>query len=255
MALAIRAFARRVGAAILNKTMLRYLLTGACALLGIGGDVWASAEGSFIVFPETQSPDGRFAVGWGLPKHPEIWNKVRESKEDQAEALIADIGQFEEDVENYVVDLRAAQVLGKLGSHYFATAELRPNRHDLDVVWSAASDLVLVNHTFRWDCRSFEAVRISEGITGARLDLKKALDAKLFQHFKKDLPRGSGITMRDLAISFSEPVLVSGETFKATVEAVFPTKQENAWSGQAEIGFALTPSKETGIALKILGLK
>ncbi|HWM23579.1 MAG TPA: hypothetical protein VNP98_02045 [Chthoniobacterales bacterium] len=235
--------------------MLRYVLIGVCALLEIAGGARAWAEDSFIVLPGTQSPNGRFAVGWGLPKHPEIWNKARESKEDQAGALITDVGEFEEDVENYVVDLRAQQVVGKLGSHYWLVAEVMPNRHQLDVVWSAASDLVLVNHTFRWDCRAFEAERISDGKTGARLDLKKALDAKLRQHFKKDLPRGSGVSMRDVAISFSEPALVSGETFMTIVEAVYPTKGENGWSGQAEIQFALTPSKGSGIALKILALK
>jgi hypothetical protein len=234
--------------------MLRYFLIGACALLGMGGGARLWAEGSFIVLPGTQSPDGRFAVGWGLPKHPEIWNKAREIKEDQAESLIADVEQFEDDVENYVVDVRATQVLGKLASHYWSVGELRPNRHELDIVWSAAGDLVLVNHTFRWECRALEAVRISDGKTGARLDLKKALDAKLHQHFKKALPRGSGITPRDLEISFSGPALVSSETFMATVEAVFPTKREG-WSGQAELRFALTPSKESGIALKVLGLK
>ena len=239
---------------ILNKMMRRYFLIGACALLGIGGNARLAAEDSFIILPGTQSPDGRFAIGWGLPKHPEIWNKAREDKEEQAEALITDVGQFEEDVENYLVDLRATQVLGKLGSHYWRMSKLLPNRHDLDVVWSAASNLVVVNHTFRWDCRAFEAVRIIDGKIGARLDLKKALDAKLRQHFKKTLPRGSGITMPDVAISFSEPALVSGETFKATVEAIFPSKRDG-WSGTAEIRFALTPSKESGLALKVLSLK
>lgn len=175
-------------------------------------------------------------------------------EKDQAESLNADVGEFEEDVENYVVDLRAMQVLGKLGSHYWEAIELRPNRHGLDVVWSAASDLVLVNHTFRWDGRVFEAVRISDGKIGARLDLKKALDAKLRQHFKKDLPLGSGITVGDLAISFSEPALVSGETFRTTVEAIYPSKRDG-WSGTAEIRFALTPSKGSGIVLKFHGLK
>lgn len=234
--------------------MLRFFLIGVCALLGIGGGARLWAEDAFIVLPETQSPDGRFAVGWGLPKHPEIWNKARQITKDQAESLLADVGEFEEDVENYVVDLRATQVVGKLGSHYWATTELRPNRHHLDVVWSAASDLVLVNHTFRWDCRAFEAVRIREGKIGVRLDLKKSLDAKLQQHFKKALPRGAGIKVSDLAISFSEPALVSGETFMAIAEAIFPTKGDG-WSGQAEIRFALTPSKQSGIALRVLGLK
>lgn len=234
--------------------MLRFLLIGACALLGLGGGARLWAEESFIVLPETQSPDGRFAVGWGLPKHPEIWNKARPITTDQAESFIVEVGQFEEDVENYIVDLRATQVLGKLGSHYYATAEFRPNRHHLDVVWTAASDLVVVNHTFRWEGRAFEAVRIGEGKIGARLDLKKALDAKLQQHFKKALPRGSRIKASDLAISFSEPALVSGQTFAAIVEAIFPTKGDG-WSGQAEIRFALTPSKGSGIAFKVVNLK
>jgi hypothetical protein len=235
--------------------MRRFLLIGACAIFGIGGGARVWAEDSFIVLPETQSPDSRFAVGWGLPKHPEIWNKARQATSEQAESLIGDISLIEEDVENYLVDLRAAQVVSKLGSHYYLVGDFRPNRHHLDVVWSAASDLVLVNHTFRWDCRAFEAVRISEGKPGARLDLKKTLNAKLQQHFKKGLPRGSAIKANDLAISFAEATLVSGQTFKTTVEAEFPTKGENAWSGQAEIRFALSPSKESGIALKVLDLK
>lgn len=234
--------------------MLRYLLIGACALLGIGGDARASSEDTFIILRGTQSPDGRFAIAWGFPKHPEVWNKARRMEKDEAESLMDDVRQFEEDVENYVVDVRATQPVSNLGSHYWEATELAPNRHHLNVVWSAASDLVVVNHTFRWDCRAFEAIRLSDGKTGARLDLKKALDAKLREHFKKDLPRGSGIRMRDLAISFSEPALVSGETFKAVVEAIYPTKGDG-WSGTAEIRFALTPSKKSGIALKVLGLK
>jgi hypothetical protein len=235
--------------------MRRFLLIGACAFFGIGGAVRVWAEDSFILLPETQSPDGRFAIGWGLPKHPEVWNKARLAANEQAESLIGDISLIEEDVVNYLVDLRAAQALSKLGSHYWLVADSRPNRHHLDVVWSAASDLVLVNQTFRWDCRAFEAVRISEGKLGARLDLKKALNAKLLQFFKKALPRGSAIKASDLAISFADPTLVSGQTFKTTVEAEFPTKGENAWSGQAELRFALNLSKESGIALKVIDLK
>jgi hypothetical protein len=239
---------------ILNKMMRRYFLIGACALLGISGGARVWAEDSFIILPETHSPDGRFAVAWGLPKHPELWNKVREGTADQAESLITDVGQFEEDVENYVVDVHAMQVLGKLGSHYWEATGARPNRHHLDIVWSAASDLLLVNNTFRWDCRAFEAVRISDGKIGAPLDLKKGLDARLRQHFKKALPRGSHITTPDLAFSFSELALVSGETFKTTVDAIYPSKRDG-WSGTAEIRFALIPSKESGLALKVLSLK
>lgn len=32
----------------------------------------------FLIFDHTQSPDGRYAVAWGLPKHPDVWTKVCE---------------------------------------------------------------------------------------------------------------------------------------------------------------------------------
>lgn len=211
-------------------------------------------DATYIVLPETKSPDGRFGVAWSIPKHPDILAKARDATAEEADSLMSDIGVIEDDIVNQVVDLQTGKVSAQLTTRYWEVGELRPNRHHLDVVWSAASDLVLVNHTFRWDCRALEAVRISEGKIGVRLDLKTALDAKLRQHFKKALPRGSGITMSDLAISFSEPALVSGETFMTTVEAVFPTKGDG-WSGQAEARFALTPSKGAGLALKVLDLK
>jgi hypothetical protein len=206
------------------------------------------------VLPHTQSPDGRFAIGWGFPKHPEIWKRAGEVKHDEAEAFLADVGEFEEDVENYVVDLDN-RALTTLRSHYWEAGELRPNRHHLEVAWSAASDLVLVNHTYRWDCRAFETVRISDGKVGAPFDLKKALDAQLRQHFKKALPRGAHFTTRDLAISFSEPAVISGETFKAHADAEYPSKGDDGWSGEADIRFALTSAKNSAIGVKVLALE
>src|SRR3954468_11247968 len=32
----------------------------------------------YSVFKDTASPDGRYAVAWGLPKHPDIWAKLSE---------------------------------------------------------------------------------------------------------------------------------------------------------------------------------
>ena len=238
---------------MIGKSVLRHLLIGFCAVLAMPGGGVLCAQEPFIVLPHTQSPDGRFAIGWGFPKHPEIWKRAAEIKEEEAESFIADVGEFEEDVENYVVDLRANRALATLRSHYWEAGELRPNRHQLDVVWSAASDLVLVNHTFRWDCRAFEAVRIRDGKAGAPVDVKKALDGQMRQHFKKELPRGAHFTARDLAISFSEPAVISGETFKAHVDAEYPTKGDDSWSGEADVRFALTSAKNSAIGLKVLG--
>jgi hypothetical protein len=239
----------------IDKSVLRHLLFGLCAALAMPGGGVLRAQQSFLVLPHTQSPDGRFAIGWGFPKHPEIWKRAGEVKQDEAESLIADVGEFEEDVENYVVDLRASRALATLRSHYWEAGELQPNRHQLEVVWSAASDLVLVNHTYRWDCRAFQAVRISDGKAGTPFDLKKALDAQLRQRFKKAMPRGAHFTADSLAISFSETAVISGETFKAHVDAEYPSKGDDAWSGEADIRFALTSAKNFAIGLNVLGLE
>jgi hypothetical protein len=239
---------------MIDESVLRHLLIGFYAVLAMRGGDLACAQQAFVVLPHTQSPDGRFAIGWGFPKHPEIRKRVGDLKQDEAESFIVDVGQSEEDVENYVVDLRDNRALTTLRSHYWEAGELRPNRHQLEVVWSAVSDLVLVNHTYRWDCRAFEAVRISEGKAGTPFDLKKGLDGQLRQHFKKALPREARSKARDLAISFSELALVSGETFKVHAAAEYPSKGDDGWSGDANVRFALTSARNSAIGLKVLSV-
>src|SRR5438093_1600471 len=89
-------------------------------------DVHSSVK-AFLVFPGTESPDGRYAIAWGLPKHPDVWSNLYRFQEQHsaaAEATPEDEKQLDEvfksvtsaaeDVENYVVDARAGTIIRKL---------------------------------------------------------------------------------------------------------------------------------------------
>ena len=47
----------------------------------------SGATKPFLVFEHTESPDGRYAVAWGLPKHPDIWTKVCEFEREHPAGL------------------------------------------------------------------------------------------------------------------------------------------------------------------------
>jgi hypothetical protein len=232
----------------------------------------------FLVFPDTKSPDGRYAIAWGLPKHPEIWAKVSRfqeqhpagteasSEEDkQLDELFESVNVVGDAVENYVIDLRAGTIIRKLDcprlpgwTHgreaepdYWTIADRKPNRHDLQVVWSPQSDLVLINHTWRWDSVTFCAVMLSDGRATSELDLNRPLGDAVRNLVAKSFPRGFQYTKKDLNVAFSDVKQVGDNKFSAVADAVV----EKYWSGGgAKIDFTLLPASK-GKTLKLVGVR
>ncbi len=229
----------------------------------------------FIVFPNTQSPDGHYAIAWGLPKHLDVWSNVSRFQEQhsgggeatpedekQLDQLFKSVENVAEDVEDYVVDVRAGAIIRKLEcprlpgwTHgreaepdYWTVGSGKPNRHDLEVVWSPQSDFVLINHTWRWDSVTFCAVSL--GQTPSELDLNRPLGNAVRNLVAKSFPRGFQYTKKDLNVAFSDLKQVSANKFSAHAEAVV----EKYWSSDgATVDFAVMPSK-TGKALKLLDI-
>jgi hypothetical protein len=232
----------------------------------------------FLVFPDTKSPDGRYAIAWGLPKHPEIWAKVSRfqeqhpagteasSEEDkQLDELFESVNVVGDAVENYVIDLRAGTIIRKLDcprlpgwTHgreaepdYWTIADRKPNRHDLQVVWSPQSDFVLINHTWRWDSVTFCAVMLSDGRATSELDLNRPLGDAVRNLVAKSFPRGFQYTKKDLNVAFSDVKQVGDNKFSAVADAVV----EKYWSGGgAKIDFTLLPASK-GKTLKLVGVR
>jgi hypothetical protein len=232
----------------------------------------------FLVFPDTKSPDGRYAIAWGLPKHPEIWAKVSRfqeqhpagteasSEEDkQLDELFESVNVVGDAVENYVIDLRAGTIIRKLDcprlpgwTHgreaepdYWTIADRKPNRHDLQVVWSPQSDLVLINHTWRWDSVTFCAVMLSNGRATSELDLNRPLGDAVLNLVAQSFPRGFQYTKKDLNVAFSDVKEVGDNKFSAVADAVV----EKYWSGGgAKVDFTLLPASK-GKTVKLVGVR
>ncbi len=236
----------------------------------------ADLTGPFLVLADTTSPDGHYAVAWGLPKHPEIWAEVRrwerehppskeraEQDSKQAEDVFEKVGSVAEDVENYLVDLREGKIIHTLATRrtpgvldrslepdYYVAADIRPNRHGLEVVWSATGDLVLVNHTYRWDCVSFCAVSLIDGRPGHELDLNKQLGDAARTFVVKSSPNLSG-SKSDLNVAFSDLKQNSDTKFSVHAETGLGKK----WAGDgADIEFTLTTSSKATTA-KVLAIR
>ncbi|MGI8819497.1 MAG: hypothetical protein ACR2ID_01285 [Chthoniobacterales bacterium] len=220
----------------------------------IGQGAPSVVDAAYIALPETRSPDGRLGVAWSVPRHPDLETRARAATADEADSVLSDIEAVDDEVVNLVVELQSGKVLAQLTTRYWEVGELRPNRHHLEVVWSPRSDVVLANHTFRWDCRAFNAVRIGEGGSGVVLDLKKDLDAAARSFFSKMLPRRAPFSKRDLAISFSDVALLADGAFKVSIDAEYPSKTDAAWSGQAVAHFVLRPVNAGRLSLSDLQL-
>jgi hypothetical protein len=232
----------------------------------------------YLVFEETKSPDGRHAVAWGLPKHPDVWAKVWQFDQEhpadtelsdenskQAHEVFESVSNVAQDVENYIVDLGEGKIIRKLDCprapgvtaerelepEYWGGGFYHPNRHFLEVVWARAGNLVLVNHTYRWDCVTFCAVLIRADKPALAVDLNKKLNEVVGNFVAKSFPRHFQYSKKDLNICFSEVRQLSDTRFSAHVEAVV----EKYWSSDgAIIDFALTPSA-AGVTLKVLDVR
>ena len=233
----------------------------------------AGSGQAYLILPETKSPDGRYAVGWGLSKHPELWTEVcqwerehpsekeltgEESK--RADELFEKVGAVAGEVENYLVDLRGEKIIHGLANpgatadrsrepNYYFAAGHRPNRHHLEVVWSRGGNLVLVNHTYRWDCVTFCAVPLFGGRTGPELDLNKQLGEATRTLVAKTSADFSG-SRSDLNVAFSDLKQGSENRFLVHADAVVGKE----WSSDgADIEFALAPWRKTMTA-KVLAI-
>lgn len=108
------------------------------------------------VLPETDSPNGRYALGWSMHGVSAAdWAKLR-----PPEGLTADVERFEkllhgsyENIEDYVVLKKTGRPLALLkGIHYWNLAGYTASHRELIVAWSKNSERLLVidNGKFSW---------------------------------------------------------------------------------------------------------
>ena len=84
---------------------MKRLLAGAATLLT---SLALAAPAAYDVFPETRSPGGRWAVGWGVPGKTLDSKKLRspDAENPYFEGVMGDSGK----AEDYLIDLKAGKI-------------------------------------------------------------------------------------------------------------------------------------------------
>jgi len=184
----------------------------------------------------------------------------------EANEVFESVLKVDTDVENYIVNVHDEKIIRTLHcphglgvsadlhdalsmtSEYWMTPGFRPNHNDLKVLWSPASDLVLINHSFRWDCVSFCAVSL--GQTSSELDLSKPLGAAVRNLVAKSFPKASGYTKSELDVSYSDMRHVADDKFSADAQP----QVGRQWVGDdVTVSFTLN-SSNSGKRLTLLNI-
>jgi hypothetical protein len=161
------------------------------------------AGGQFRRFPETISPDGAYALGWGARgnAHDDL-TSLKDVSTDKEKGPAQGAG---EDWENYLVDAAAGRVVAVIPDfHYFAGPEGHQNHDGISVAWSPGDKTALAIYDGRW---SYEAISWIEPAERRCTSIGKQLEAA-FRHLVrvKDKQSEAG------AVSFQSPVIPSQNT-------------------------------------------
>ena len=220
--------------------------------LALAGSAWGGP--AFLVFDETTSPNSRYVFAWGLPEKYKVnWDEVRKSTTDPLDAL----GEVEDDVENYLVDVKGEKILAKFPS---AQAWRLPggahgNHRDLQVRWSSGSRVAVAIYSLKWGYSSFEAFRVVNEKVSAPLEIGTPIE----KAWREYLERKTGDRYRskkdDLVVSFGSIQYERGWTFSVESYAEIPKSDaEEDTFPERRIRFALSPSGESGLKVEVLGI-
>lgn len=221
-------------------------LTGAVGAL-------AQTKAAYLLFPGTISPDGRYAVGWAMPKHPEIWEKIV-----AGEDLDDDIN-LNEVAEDFVIDLKSKTVAGKLGATYWlSTKGFRGNHTSLSVEWSnSGSILTVISYGGnRWDPGHFEAALVKDGKVTSNLDVGAQIDGPFRRYLAKTGGESYKRDRKRVDVGSSSVRPLESDKFAADAFAQVPGPDTHEhFSADAVIRFSLTESPQAKLALKILAIR
>jgi hypothetical protein len=215
--------------------------------------IWAGPN--FLVFPDTTSPNGRYAFAWGLPAEYKVdWNALRRNESDPT----IEEGLFHTDVENYLVDLQTNRALFTLSA---AQAWRLPSgsygaRRNLEICWSPESDLVIADYSEKWGYLSVEAFRITKDGALPAVEIGDQLEKPWRAHLSRTEGKRYAQRAKKLEVSFGPYTANGGGEFsvKAFAEVPKGTEEDDIFSEQ-RIRFTLTPRRSVGIGVKIVDIE
>jgi hypothetical protein len=225
----------------------------------------AETERPYLVIEQTTSPNGQYAVGWTLPKGPEInWEEFRSGARGRDYLLDLDNPKSDIVVENNLIELKSGRKLATVGSGYWALPEgdagsdqeFHTAGQFMEVAWSAQSDFVLVLHRLRPGWRSLRVVQLGNGAVVSQLEFGDKLEAALRARLKKLYPQQYERHKGDIVVNFTEVKSLGGSRFSLTTDAAFPKREgANKSYEDSVVTFELRPGGKGGLSLHVLSFK
>lgn len=140
----------------------------------------AAGAASYQLFKGTKSPDGRYAVAWGIKGVDDLARKIKSG---------ANID--EEPVENYIVDLRAGEVVGTLvDSDLWIDAKegVDLRGRTLATTWGtgATSSLLIVGVDGKWGNVYLRAIKLEDGKVAGTADISGNVEQEVFKYLARN---------------------------------------------------------------------
>jgi hypothetical protein len=192
---------------------MRRLLTLAALL---GAALSLAAPAAYDVFPETRSPDGRFAVAWGVPGKPIDSARLREDggENDYINELLTDA----EKAQNYLVDLKKKSIVATLAGF---RGFYRENNGGVSARWSKSDPVALVTHHGKWEPRALALVSTS----GSQTRLLEKLRNDIRDYLRRKGGKRYANVKEYLAYEVNDATFLPGK-LTLTVTASVPKEEE-----------------------------
>jgi hypothetical protein len=175
-----------------------------------------AAPASFDVFPETRSPDGRFAVAWGIPGKAIDSAQLRENggEGDYASEVLGECDK----AQNYLVDLKKPGIVATLtGFKGF----FRENHGGVSARWSKTQPVALVTHHGKWEPRALSLVSTS----GSQTALLSKLRNDVRDYLRSKSGKKYTAVKEKLAFEVNDAVFYPNK-LTLTVTASVPKEEE-----------------------------
>jgi hypothetical protein len=208
----------------------------------------------YVICKGTESPDGRYVVAWSLEKDVGWdWDKLNEEETSFDEMPNMD----DVVVEGRIVNVESGAVMAKFPCDYWVSPSGgRPNRHFLNVAWSADSQFVVVAHQLRFTTASMDAIRFKDGVVAGQLSFCDTLEKAVRAHLKKSLGKSYDRYQEAIVVGFGDLKSLGGGKYSVASYSGEPKRMDPKIPFEDDVvTFEVTPGPKGKLALKLLSIK
>jgi hypothetical protein len=174
-----------------------------------------AAPAAYDVFPGTGSPDGRFAIAWGIPGVTIDSARLREA--DGENKYVGEVLTQADRAQNYLVDVKKQSIVATLAGfkgHY------RENHGGVSASWSKTEPVAVVTHHSKWEPRALALVSTS----GSQVPLLERLRNDVRDYLRRKGGAKYAAVKEKLAYEVNDALFLPGK-LTLTVTASVPKEE------------------------------